>query len=137
MLVSTYLLYISYLMVASFKRNNHFISVKIKFLTAINLCLIIFWYVFYEFCTKTRLTSLKVFFFKAYQIECCNFLYVLFHSFAFFLLTFGRNVLISREFSSALFHYENSFELVFMYGMINLYVYTLAFMYSPAKFIGR
>jgi len=99
-LVSTYFLYISYLMVASFKQNNHFISVKIKFLTAINLCLIIF-------------------------------------CFAFFLMTFGRNVFISREFSSALFHFENSFELVFMYGIINLYVYTLAFMYSPAKFIGN
>jgi len=99
-LVSTYFLYISYLMVVSFKQNNHFVSIKIKFLTTINLCLIIF-------------------------------------CFAFFIMTFGRNVLISREFSNALFHFENSFELVFMYGILNLYVYTLAFMYSPAKHVGN
>merc|ERR1739838_856915 len=51
---------------------------------------------------------------------------------AFAILRFGKKMLQDNFVASLEVSFNNSAEFVCLYGLINLYVYTLAFVYSPS-----
>ena len=49
------------------------------------------------------------------------------------VLRFGRAALQDNFVAELSTHYENSAEFVSFYGLLNFYMYTMAFVYSPSK----
>ncbi|CAD5118563.1 DgyrCDS7251 [Dimorphilus gyrociliatus] len=48
-------------------------------------------------------------------------------------LRYGSSVLEENFVAELSTHYENSAEFLAFYGLLNFYLYTMAFVYSPAK----
>jgi hypothetical protein len=48
-------------------------------------------------------------------------------------LRFGSGIIEENFVPELASHYKNSAEFLSFYGLINLYLYTMAFVYSPAK----
>ena len=59
-------------------------------------------------------------------------LIVLLISITITVLRFGRAALQDNFVAELSTHYENSAEFVAFYGLLNIYMYTMAFVYSPA-----
>ncbi len=60
-------------------------------------------------------------------------LIVLSISIAIMVLRFGMSVLKDNFVAELSTHYQNSAEFLSFYGLLNFYMYTMAFVYSPAK----
>ena len=60
-------------------------------------------------------------------------LIVLSISIAITILRFGSGVLQDNFVAEMSTNYENSAEFVSFYGLLNFYMYTMAFVYSPSK----
>ena len=48
-------------------------------------------------------------------------------------LRFGGTMLQDNFVAELTTHYQNSVEFVSFYGLLNFYLYTMAFVYSPSK----
>ena len=60
-------------------------------------------------------------------------LIVLSISIAIMVLRFGMSVLKDNFVAELSTHYQNSAEFLSFYGLLNFYMYTMAFVYSPSK----
>ncbi len=60
-------------------------------------------------------------------------LIVLAISIAIMVLRFGVSVLKDNFVAELSTHYQNSAEFLSFYGLLNFYLYTMAFVYSPSK----
>jgi hypothetical protein len=49
------------------------------------------------------------------------------------VLRFGSSVLEDNFVAQLSTHYQNSVEFMAFYGLLNFYLYTMAFVYSPSK----
>lgn len=49
------------------------------------------------------------------------------------VLRFGKSVLEDNFVAQLSTHYQNSVEFMAFYGLLNFYLYTMAFVYSPSK----
>ena len=49
------------------------------------------------------------------------------------VLRFGTSVLQDNFVAQLSTHYQNSVEFMAFYGLLNFYLYTMAFVYSPSK----
>ena len=50
-----------------------------------------------------------------------------------YVLRFGGSVLQDNFVAELSTHYQNSAEFLSFYGLLNFYLYTMAFVYSPSK----
>ena len=60
-------------------------------------------------------------------------LVVLSISIAITVLRFGGNVMKDNFVAELSTHYQNSAEFLSFYGLLNFYLYTMAYVYSPSK----
>ncbi|OCT77958.1 transmembrane protein 181 isoform X1 [Xenopus laevis] len=110
--------------------TGNFQGMKIFFLIVASLYILYLLFLIIRACTELRnmpYVDLRLKFLTALTFV------VIIISIVILYLRFGAQVLQDNFVAELTTHYENSAEFLSFYGLLNFYLYTLAFVYSPSK----
>ncbi|XP_063164054.1 transmembrane protein 181 isoform X1 [Candoia aspera] len=110
--------------------TNNFQGMKIFFLVVATVYILYLLFLIIRACSELRhmpYVDLRLKFLTALTFV------VLIISIAIFYLRFGAQVFQDNFVAELSTHYHNSAEFLSFYGLLNFYLYTLAFVYSPSK----
>ncbi|KAM9679063.1 transmembrane protein 181 [Dama dama] len=139
MVVATvYILYLLFLIVRACSELGHmpYVDLRLKFLTALTfVCLKEAKCEFLFYCHKAKVASLLTYETSTVSWYVFTILFIppFFFSIVILYLRFGAQVLQDNFVAELSTHYQNSAEFLSFYGLLNFYLYTLAFVYSPSK----
>ncbi|XP_062980565.1 transmembrane protein 181 isoform X2 [Elgaria multicarinata webbii] len=110
--------------------GNNFQGMKVFFLVVATVYILYLLFLIIRACSELRnmpYVDLRLKFLTALTFV------VLVISIAILYLRFGAQVLQDNFVAELSIHYHNSAEFLSFYGLLNFYLYTLAFVYSPSK----
>lgn len=109
---------------------RNFTGMKILFFIVGGLYILYLMFLLIRACTELRL---KPYFNLRLKFLTLLTAFVLIISIAIIVLRFGSNVLQDNFVADISTQYDNSAEFVCFYALLNFYMYTMAFVYSPSK----